>query len=232
MKSYTYALKFLFPKIFIDVGSKICKFCIQTKGAALHYFEEYSIIIENNTKNDKGILGNNAKKIIGRTSDKLKIMYPFKNGTIYDFESAKKFFSYIYKKEFRSNIINLGVFKPIPIVSIPNNTSEVELNALEDSFTISGFKSPIFIEQSSALFYSIYQNEPKQTIMVIDWGSNLYKIYLLNQGNIIKFNEIKLGSDELDVAIQKYIQNKYNLITTLLFCLEILKFPQLNYKRQ
>jgi len=215
MKSYIYALKFLFPTIFIDIGSKVCKFCINTKRALSNYFEEYAIIIDNNSKNDKSIFGNNAKKIIGRTSDKLKIMYPFKNGTIYDFESAKKFFSYIYKREFRDSIINLRFLKPIPIVSIPHNTSEVELNALEDSFVLSGFKNPIFIEQSSALFYGVYQNYPKQTIMIIDWGSHLYKIYLLNEGNLIKFNEIKLGSDELDFAIQKYMQNKYNLIITL-----------------
>jgi rod shape-determining protein MreB len=158
-------------------------------------------------------VGNEAKKMIGRTPDNITAIQPLKNGVISDFNATEAIIYYFIEKV-KSRIGILQSFvKPSVVMGVPSLITEVEIKAVMDSAKSAGAGKVYIIEEplAAAIGAGLPIDNP-QGSMIIDIGGGTTDIALISMGNIVIDNTVKIAGDEIDLAIQEYVRRKYNLL--------------------
>lgn len=193
----------------IDLGTANVLVYIDGKGIVL---EEPSVVaIEKNT-NTVLAVGNEARKMIGRTPPNIVAIKPLKDGIISDYEATEKMLKYfiekiVEKKGFRRLVM------PRIMVCVPTGVTDVEKRAVEEATRQAGAREVYIIEQpiAAAIGAGMDISLPNGN-MVIDIGGGTTDIAVISLGGAVVSNSIKVGGDKFDDHIVTYIKKKHNLV--------------------
>lgn len=191
----------------IDLGTSNTLVYLKNKGII---FEEPSIIAFDKRSQSIIAIGETAKKMMGRAPQNISVVKPINFGVITDFEATQaylgKIFEILQKEYFQ-------LFRPIVLIGIPLNLTEVQIRSVVEAGLSVGFKKVHLIEQpiAAALGGNLKVDEAKG-LMIIDIGGGTTEIAVISLGGIVIGKSIKIAGDKFNQSFLNYVRVKYNLI--------------------
>jgi len=190
----------------IDLGTANTLVYVRDKGIVLR--EPSVVAIQAGTNNVLAV-GNEAKRMLGRTPGNIVAIRPMKDGVIADFEITEVMLRYfIQKVHNRRNMVS-----PRVVVAVPSGITEVEKRAVKDSATHAGAREVYLIEEpmASAIGVGLPVQEPAGN-MIIDMGGGTTEVAIISLSGIVFSRSVRVAGDELDEAIVQYMKRVYNLM--------------------
>jgi rod shape-determining protein MreB len=191
----------------IDLGT--ANTLVYVKGRGIVLSEPSVVAVERGTKRVIAV-GQEAKRMLGRTPGDIIAIRPLRDGVIADFETTEKMIKFFIEK-----VMPKSLFKPKPrvVMGVPSCITEVEKRAVRESAEQAGSKEIYLIEESmaSAIGANIPINEPAGN-MICDIGGGTTEISVISLGGMVISNAIRIGGDEFDEAIIKHIKLVHNLV--------------------
>ena len=196
-------IKHIFTNLGIDLGTANTVVFTDTKGFVVNQ----SSVIAYNTNNDVIAFGNEAKEMLGKTGELIRVIRPLADGVIADFEAGEELVrSFIRSAEvprYRIGKVVMGV---------PTGITEVEKIAVIESAEQSGAREVYLIEEPMAAAIGIGLDvKGKDAHMIVDIGGGTTDIAVITYGGIVIDNTIRIAGDELNEAVVRYFKNKYNM---------------------
>ena len=182
-------------KIAIDLGTATVIIYESGKGIVL---QEPSFVALDSKSNKVIAVGEEARRMLGRTPANIKVVRPLKDGVIADFEIAEMMLkSFLKKVGVKSRFI-----KPQIMVCIPVGVTGVESRAvLEAAVQVGARKAYLIEEPVAAAIGAGLQIEKAEGNMVIDIGGGTTEIAVLSLGGIVVGESIRVGGDKFDAAL-------------------------------
>lgn len=202
------AFKSMFTRYMgIDLGTANTLVHVQHKGIVVR--EPSVVAIDQYTKEVKAV-GEEAKKMIGRTPGNIVAIRPLKDGVIADFEVTQRMLKYFIERAYPKKSI---FFAPKVLVGVPSGVTEVEKRAVIEAALAAGAKEAYLIEEpmAAAIGAGLPVSEATGS-MVVDIGGGTTEIAVISLGGIVTSKSIRIGGDELDEAIASYIKKEYSLM--------------------
>ncbi|MDF2676241.1 MAG: rod shape-determining protein [Bacillota bacterium] len=192
----------------IDLGTASVLVYIKGKGIVAN--EPSVVAIDTNTKKILEV-GEEARKMLGRTPGNIVAIRPLRDGVISDFDITEKMLKYFIKKAVGSSFI-----KPRVIVCVPSGVTEVEKRAVLEAAANAGAKKTYLIEEpvAAAIGAGLDITKPSGN-MIIDMGGGTTDIAVISLGGIVVSRSIKVAGDKCDEAIARYVRKKYNVMIGL-----------------
>lgn len=189
----------------IDLGT--ANTLVYVKGEGVVLCEPSVVAIEKDT-NRVVAVGEEAKKMLGRTPGAIVAIRPMKDGVISDFEVTEAMLKYFIRK-----VQPRRFFSPLIVIAIPSGITEVEKRAVMDSAVHAGARDVILIEEPKAAAIGVglpvYEASGN---MIIDIGGGTTEFAVISLGGIVYAKSIRIAGDELDMAIVEYLRKTYNLM--------------------
>ena len=190
----------------IDLGTANSLIYLAGKGMVIN---EPSITAINNKTGQIVAIGEEAKKMIGRTPLHITVIRPLINGVISDFEMTQEMLRFLLKKVLGSStFFNYNK----AIIGVPGNLTEVERKSVEDAVIGSGANKAYIIEESlaAALGARMPIDEPTSN-MIIDIGGGTTEIAVVSMGGIVNAKSIKVAGDRLNEDIIRFMRDEFRL---------------------
>lgn len=190
----------------IDLGT--ANTLVYIKGQGIVVREPSVVAIRDDSKAVLAV-GEEAKRMIGRTPGNIVAIRPMKDGVIADFDVTQSMLSYFIQKAAAKK----GVVSPRIAICVPFGVTEVEKRAIEEAARQAGAKDAFLIEEpmAAAIGAGLRIEEPEGN-MVVDIGGGTSEIAIISLGGIVTAKSIRLGGDELDEAIVSYVKKEYSLM--------------------
>lgn len=192
----------------IDLGTASVLVYIKGKGIVIN--EPSVVAIDINTNKILEV-GEEARKMLGRTPGNIVAIRPLRDGVISDFDITEKMLKYFIKKAVGNSLI-----KPRVIICVPSGVTEVEKRAVLEASNNAGAKKTYLIEEpvAAAIGAGLDITKPSGH-MVIDMGGGTTDIAVISLGGIVVSRSIKIAGDKCDDAIVRYVRKKYNVMIGL-----------------
>lgn len=196
----------LFSKdIGIDLGTANTLVYVKGKGIVVR---EPSVVAINTKTNEIKAVGNEAKKMIGRTPGNIVAIRPMKDGVIADFKVTQSMIKYFIRQAYPKTLS-----KPNVVICVPSGVTEVEKKAVEEAALHAGAKCAELIEEpyAAAIGSNLPVEEPTGS-MIVDIGGGTTEVAIISLGGIVTSKSIRVGGDELDESIVQFIKKQYSLM--------------------
>ncbi|WP_010498626.1 rod shape-determining protein [Paenibacillus elgii] len=192
----------------IDLGT--ANTLVYVKGKGIVVREPSVVAIRTDTKTIEAV-GNDAKKMIGRTPGNIRAIRPMKDGVIADFETTSTMIKYFLRQAQKQRV--LFQRHPSVMVCVPSGITAVEKRAVEDATRQAGARDAYTIEEpfAAAIGADLPVWEPTGS-MVVDIGGGTTEVAVISLGGIVTSRSIRVAGDEMDEAIIQYIKRTYNLM--------------------
>ncbi len=189
----------------IDLGTATVIAYVKGKGIVLR---EPSVVAVNNQSGDVLAVGEEARRMLGRTPGNIVATRPLKDGVISNYTVTEKML-----KHFITRACGKTMFSPRIMICIPSQVTEVEKKAVIDAATQAGARRVYLIEEpiAAAIGAGIDISKPCGN-MVVDIGGGTADIAVISLGGSVVSTSIKVAGDKFDEAIVKYIKKKYNMM--------------------
>ncbi|ADF41925.1 rod shape-determining protein [Priestia megaterium] len=190
----------------IDLGTANVLIHVKGKGIVLN--EPSVVAIDKNTNRVLAV-GEEARRMVGRTPSNIIAIRPLKDGVIADFEITESMLKHFINK------LNVKGFlsKPRILICCPTNITSVEQKAIREAAEKSGGKT-IYLEEEpkvAAIGAGMDIFQPSGN-MVVDIGGGTTDVAVLSMGDIVTAASIKMAGDRFDAEILQYIKQKYKLL--------------------
>ncbi|GAA0121299.1 MAG: rod shape-determining protein [Clostridium argentinense] len=189
----------------IDLGTATVLVYIKGKGVIL---QEPSVVAINKNANKVLAVGEEARKMIGRTPGNIVAIRPLRDGVISDYDVTEKMLEHFIRKA-------CGNKKSAPrvVICVPCEATEVERRAVEDAARNAGAKKVHLIEEPLAAAIGAGLDISKASgNMVIDIGGGTTDIAVISLGGMVVRESIKVAGDNFDESITRYIRKKHKLM--------------------
>src|SRR5947199_995379 len=191
----------------IDLGTANSLVYVRDQGIVLR--EPSVVAIQAGTTNVLAV-GEEAKRMLGRTPGNIVAIRPLKDGVIADFEITEAMLRHFILK-----VHGKRAFKPRPrvVIAVPSGITEVEKRAVKESALRAGAREVHLIEEPMAA--AIGCGLPVQDAagnMIIDIGGGTTEVALISLSGIVFCRSVRVAGDELDEAIIQYMKRAYNLM--------------------
>jgi len=191
----------------IDLGTANTLVHVKGRGIVLR---EPSVVAIKSDSGDILAVGEEAKRMIGRTPGNIVAIRPMKDGVIADFDVTQAMLKYFIAKAMNSKTL---ISKPRVVVGVPSGVTEVEKRAVIDAAQQAGAREAYLIEEPMAAAIGAgLPVEDATGSMVVDIGGGTTEIAVISLGGIVTSRSIRVGGDEMDSAIVQYIKRMYNLM--------------------
>src|SRR5512136_2345466 len=190
----------------IDLGTANSVVYVRDRGIVLR---EPSVVAIQAGTNRVLAVGEEAKKMLGRTPGNIVAIRPLKAGVIADFEITEAMLRYFIRKVHNRRMM----VRPRVIVAVPSGITEVEKRAVKDSATHAGAREVYLIEQpmASAIGVGLPVHEPAGN-MIVDIGGGTCEIAIISLAGIVFSRSLRVGGDEFDETIVAHMKRAYNLM--------------------
>ena len=192
----------------IDVGTSHVVIASSEKGVAL--CEPAVIAVK---KGSRQILacGQKARDMLGRNPDSIRVVRPIRKGVISDYDYAEAMIRHFVRR-----VCSYKVLKPDTAVTLPSVVTEVEQRSMVEAVSAAGVRRVMLVEKSVAALIGAGEDitHPRGR-MVADLGGGAADITVMSLSGIAASHSIRLGGDDLDEAIQRYVRGKYNHVIGL-----------------
>jgi len=190
----------------IDLGT--ANTLVHVRGRGILLREPSVIAIETETRKVLAV-GEEAKRMIGRTPGNVVAIRPLKDGVIADFDQTEAMLRGFIKKVHRRNTF----IHPMVVVGVPSGVTEVERRAVIDAARRSGADEAFLIEEpmAAAIGAGLPVSEPIGS-MIVDIGGGTTEVAVISLGGVVTSHSIRVAGDEIDEAIVAYVRKAYNLL--------------------
>ncbi|MFA4043791.1 MAG: hypothetical protein HZRFUVUK_000570 [Candidatus Fervidibacterota bacterium] len=190
----------------IDLGTSTTLVYVRGRGILIR---EPSVIAEDVETGEIRAVGEEAKRMVGRTPGHIVAKRPIKDGTIADYDTALKMLSYFMRKVHKRN----SFISPRVVIGIPSVATEVERRAVKEAAIEAGASEACIIEEpmAAAIGAGLPVSEPIGN-MIVDIGGGTTEAAVISLGGIVTANPIRIAGDEIDEAIMSYVRHTYNLL--------------------
>ena len=190
----------------IDLGTSSILIYVRDKGVVL---KEPSIVaVDRDTGKIKAI-GEEARLMLARTPGNITELRPMQRGVIADYMVTEQMLRYFIQKATG----RLSFRKPRITICVPYGITEVERKAVEDAGYQAGAREVYLCEEpiASAIGAGIDISRPAGN-MIVNIGGGTCSVSILSINGIVISENIKVGGDDFDDAIVKYVKNSYSLM--------------------
>src|SRR5436305_4381215 len=189
----------------IDLGTANSLVYVRDQGIVLR--EPSVVAIQAGTTNVLAV-GEQAKRMLGRTPGNIVDIRHMKDGVIANFEITEAMLRHFIQKVHHRKLI-----APRVVVAVPSGITEVEKRAVKDSATHAGARDVYLIEEpmAAAIGVGLPVQEPAGN-MIVDIGGGTTEVALISLAGIVLSRSVRVAGDELDEAIIQYMKRAYNLM--------------------
>jgi rod shape-determining protein MreB len=190
----------------IDLGTANTLVYLKNQGIVL--CEPSVVAVQAGTSNVLAV-GDEAKRMLGRTPGNIVAIRPMRHGVITDFEISEAMLRYFIQKVNKSK----RLVRPRIVIAIPSGITEVEKRAVKDSALHAGAREVFMIEEpmAAAIGVGLPIGEPSGN-MIIDIGGGTTEMAVISLAGVVFSKSVRVGGDELDEAIIAYMKKNYNLM--------------------
>ncbi|MEN9021357.1 MAG: rod shape-determining protein [Verrucomicrobiales bacterium] len=190
----------------IDLGTANTLIYVKDKGIVLR---EPSVVAVKAGTSEVLAVGEDAKRMLGRTPGNIVAIRPLRDGVISDFEITEAMLRYFIRKVHNRRT----TARPRVVIAVPSGITEVEKRAVRESAENAGAREVYLIEEPMAA--AIGAGLPVQEAsgnMIVDMGGGTTEVALISLSGIVYSRSIRVAGDELDESLIQYIKRAYNLI--------------------
>lgn len=189
----------------IDLGTATVIAYVKGKGIVLR---EPSVVAVNNNTGEVLAIGQEARRMLGRTPGNIVATRPLREGVISDYTVTEKML-----KHFISKVCGKFIFAPRIMICIPSQVTEVEKKAVIDAASQAGARKVFLIEEPIAAAIGAGLDISKACgCMIVDIGGGTTDIAVISLGGSVVSTSLKIAGDKFDEYIVKYIKKKHNII--------------------
>lgn len=191
----------------IDLGTANTLVYVRGQGIVIN---EPSVVAINTKTNQVLAIGDEAKRMVGKTPASIVATRPLVDGVVSDFEVTEQMLKYFIDKVHRQRFTLIP--RPRVVIGIPSGVTEVEKRAVEDAATNAGARQTFLIEEPMAA--AIGSRLPVQDAagsMIVDIGGGTTEVAVISLGGIVASRSLRIAGDELSEDIIKFAREEFNL---------------------
>ncbi len=203
---FNFLSRYLSHDIAIDLGTASTLIYIKGQGIVLN--EPSVVTIEAHSKKILAV-GEEAKKMVGRTPGNLACIRPMREGVIADFDMAEQMLRYFIQKVHPRGTL----LRPRIIIGVPSRITQVEQRAVKESAELAGAREVYLIEEpvAAAIGAGLPITEPFGN-MVVDIGGGTTDVAVISLGGIVYSESVRIAGDQIDGAIMNHLKREYSLL--------------------
>jgi len=190
----------------IDLGTANTVVYVKNKGVVIR---EPTIVATDAKTGTVLAVGNDAKKMAGRTPQSITVTRPLRDGVIADFTVTEKLLEHFIRKA-----SGTGFFaRPRVLVGIPSGITQVEMKAVIDAALNAGAREAKLIQEPMAA--AIGADLPvsdARGVMIVDVGGGTAEVAVISMKGIVTSRSLRIAGDEMTEAIATHIRRRYNLL--------------------
>ena len=199
---------FIARDLAIDLGT--ANTLIFEKGVGIVLNEPSIVAIKMNGMRKEAVaFGNEAKVMLGRTPEGVKVIRPVRTGVIADFEVAgmmlSEYLSRVRRKQF-------ALLRPRVIVGVPGNITEVEKRAIRDAIENQAREVRLIEESMAAAIGCGLPITQATASLIVDIGGGTTDIAVISLKDIVYSVAVRAGGDALDEAIINQMRRRHHLL--------------------
>ena len=198
----------------IDLGTANTLVYVKDEGIKVR---QPSVVAVKKGSNEVVAVGDDAKRMLGRTPDTISAVRPLRDGVIADFEMTEAMLKHFIKeartkdKGGGSKIVKASKIRVV--VAVPSGITEVEKRAVKDSARHAGADEVYLIEEPMAAAIGVgLPIQDASGNMIVDIGGGTTEVAVISLSGIVQSRSVRVGGDELDESIISYMKRKYNLM--------------------
>jgi len=190
----------------VDLGTANVLIYIKGKGIVLR---EPSVVAKDRDTNRILAIGEEARRMLGRTPGNIIAIRPLRDGVIADYDTTESMLRHFIQKVAGTRLF----FKPRVMVCIPSGVTTVEKRAVLEAAMQAGARKTYLIEEplAAALGAGLVIAEPRGS-MVVDIGGGTTDVAVLSLGGIVVSESLRVGGDKFDEAIVRYVRREYQIM--------------------
>ncbi|MDD2599115.1 MAG: rod shape-determining protein [Kiritimatiellae bacterium] len=198
-------LSFFSSDIGIDLGTANTLVFVKDRGIVIR--EPSVVAIQEGTRRILAV-GEEARRMLGRTPGNIVAIRPMKSGVIADFGITEEMIRHFINKVHTAKLV-----KPRVIVAVPSDITEVEKRAVQESAKHAGAREVFLIEEpmAAAIGVGLPVSEPAGN-MIVDIGGGTCEVALISLAGIVYARSVRVGGDAMDECIVQYMRRVYNLM--------------------
>jgi rod shape-determining protein MreB len=188
----------------IDLGTANTLVYERGRGIAL---SEPSVVAINSETGEVQAVGDDAKRMIGRTPAAISAIRPLRHGVIADFEVTERMLRYFIRRVHNRRFVRSRV-----VMCVPGGVTEVEKRAVEEACVSAGARHVHLIEEpvAAAIGAQLPIAEPRGS-MVVDVGGGTSEVAVLSLGGIVVSESLRIGGYDFDDAITAYLKREHTM---------------------
>ena len=194
--------------IAIDLGTANTLVMVRGRGIVI---DEPSVVAIDRVSKQILAIGNDAKRMVGRTPSSIVAVRPLRDGVISDFAVTERMLQHFIRSVHER--FGLGIPKPRVVIGIPSGATEVEKRAVHDAAIAAGARSVYLIEEPMAA--TIGAGLPVMNpagSMIVDIGGGTTEVAVIALGGIVVSNSVRAAGDAMDHAISGYARQVHNML--------------------
>lgn len=211
LKKIKNLFSFLSLDMAIDLGTANSLVYVKDRGIIIN---EPSVVAVNNKTGQILSIGEEAKKMVGRTPSYITATRPLVSGVISDFEVTEQMLKYFIEKAVSGSKRWFGLgYSPRVIIGIPCGVTEVERKAVRDAAKNAGARTVFLIEEplASAIGAKLPIQEAGGNF-IVDIGGGTTEVAVISLGGIVTYRSLRIAGDKLNDDIIQFAQKEYKLL--------------------
>ena len=193
----------------IDLGT--ANTCVYVKGQGIVLREPSVVAVKKDFRGNSVVLavGQDAKRMLGRTPGNIQAIRPMKDGVIADFEVTEAMLRHFISKVHNSR----RLVRPRIMICVPTGITQVEKRAVKESAQSAGAREVYLIEEpmAAAIGANLPIQEPTSN-MVVDIGGGTTEVAVISLSGIVYSRSVRVGGDKMDESIMTHVKRKYNML--------------------
>jgi rod shape-determining protein MreB len=190
----------------IDLGTANTLVYVKDRGIVIR---EPSVVAVLKGQRKVLAVGDEAKRMLGRTPGSIEAIRPLRDGVIADFDVTEAMLKHFIKKAQSKH----RLVAPRVVIAVPSGVTEVERRAVRESAQQAGAREVHLIEEPMAAAIGV--GLPVQEAagnMIIDIGGGTTEVAIISLSGIVFSRSVRVAGDEFDEAIMNYLRRAYNLM--------------------
>ncbi len=193
----------------IDLGT--ANTCVYVRGQGIVLREPSVVAVKKDGRGNNVVLavGQDAKRMLGKTPGNISAIRPMKDGVIADFEVTEAMLRHFISKVHNSR----RLVRPRIMICVPTGITQVEKRAVKESAESAGARAVYLIEEpmAAAIGSDLPIQEPTAN-MVVDIGGGTTEVAVISLSGIVYSRSVRVGGDKMDEAIMRHVKRKYNML--------------------
>jgi len=192
----------------IDLGTANTLVYVAGRGVVIN---EPSVVAINQKTGKVVAVGNEAKRMVGRTPSHIVAHRPLVDGVISDFEVTEEMITYFIRKVYAGNLRHFA--RPRIVVGVPSGITEVQRRAVRDAARSAGARAVYLVEEpmAAAIGVRLDVTEPVGNV-IVDIGGGTTDIAVISLGGIVASKNLRVAGDRMSTDIIDYARDEFKIL--------------------